>query len=160
MSLKVTQQLRSAKVNLVKYIKQKKLNSSANWVRPQRECAALTDSQRNFLMTTISLLHTSAGTLNFSTTPSSKKQRMPHLMSSTSDNGKSLKRNSCSSTVLASGMVVFCMSETNSQFAIINTLMRNIALFLSWCLPTVCTSPSDHSLLEQSQTCLECSVGK
>lgn len=53
---------------------------------------------------------TSAGTLNFSTTPSSKKQRMPHLMSSNSDRGKSLKWNSCSSTVLGSGMLVFCVS--------------------------------------------------
>lgn len=58
---------------------------------------------------------TSAGTLNFSTTPSSKKQRIPHLMSSNSDRGKSLKRNSCNSTVLASGMVDFCTLETRCK---------------------------------------------
>lgn len=36
---------------------------------------------------------TSAGTLNFSTTPSSKNMRMPALMRSNSETGKSLKEN-------------------------------------------------------------------
>lgn len=36
---------------------------------------------------------TSAGTLNFSTTPSSKNMRMPALMRSVSETGRSLKEN-------------------------------------------------------------------
>lgn len=105
---------------------------------------------------------TSAGTLNFSTTPSSKKQRIPHLMSSNSDKGKSLKRNSSNSTVLESGMVVFCTLETRRKRSACHPeqpeLMRSIAACTSQCLPTACTSPSGHSLLVQSQTFLECSV--
>ncbi len=52
---------------------------------------------------------TSAGTLNFSTTPSSKKQRMPNLIRSSSVTGKSLKLNNSRSTSLASGMLALCV---------------------------------------------------
>lgn len=55
---------------------------------------------------------TSAGTLNFSTTPSSKKIRMPVLMRSCSVTGKSLKENlyiSSPFTLFAGGQVVRCI---------------------------------------------------
>lgn len=102
---------------------------------------------------------TSAGTLNFSTTPSSKKQRMPHLMSSSSDRGKSLKRNSRSSTVFASGMVDFCGAIRRSEQSTLISWAEAPELF-SRCSPTVCTSPSGHSLQARNRGSPDCSICK
>lgn len=114
-----------------------------------------------FMVLWYTLYCTSGGTLNFSTTPSSKKQRIPHLMSSNSDKGKSLKRNSRSSTVLASGMLVFWEFETHRKQSACHPkqpeFMTSIVVNVSQCLPTVCTSPSRHSPLVRSRTSLECS---
>lgn len=102
---------------------------------------------------------TSAGTLNFSTTPSSKKQRMPHLMSSNSDRGKSLKRNSRNSTVFASGRVDFCRAIRWSKQSTLISWAEAPEVF-SRCSPTVCTSPSGHSLQARNQGSPECSICK
>lgn len=57
---------------------------------------------------------TSAGTLNFSTTPSSKNMRMPALMRSNSETGKSLKENKYRLSPLTSsafGQVAFWRTD-------------------------------------------------
>lgn len=124
-----------------------------------RRCGCVECSEVVLLWYT--LYCTSGGTLNFSTTPSSKKQRIPHLMSSNSDKGKSLKRNSRSSTFLASGMLVLWEFETHRKQSAYHPkqpeFMRSTVVNVSQCLPTVCTSPSAHSPPERSRTSLECS---
>lgn len=140
--------------------------SFPNCVHPS--CQDLHDEKRTRLHVTPEMCnrhsvrqdYTSAGTLNFSTTPSSKKQRMPHSMSSNSDKGKSLKRNSSSSTFLASGILAFCNMKTIRRALRYKLCCEKLSPDKSQCLPAVCTSPSGHSLLVQNQTFSKCSVGE
>lgn len=115
---------------------------------------------------------TSAGTLNFSTTPSSKNMRMPALMRPNSVTGKSLKENRyrfSPLTLSATGMFAL-WTETHDihglfpEMLIVSFLWTNFILVQTkwndWLMsssPTVCTSLSGRSLQDRHQTSPWCS---
>lgn len=116
---------------------------------------------------------TSAGTLNFSTTPSSKNMRMPALMRPTSVTGKSLKENRyrfSPLTLSAGGQFALCVDEKSTndyicllsdkhKVAVKNSITLNSAknALFKQNIPTVCTYLSGHSLPVLNQTFLWCS---
>lgn len=115
---------------------------------------------------------TSAGTLNFSTTPSSKNMRMPALMRSNSVTGKSLKENRyrfSPLTLSATGMFAL-WTETHDMRGLFPEMLKVSFLWTNFILvqtkwndwlmsssPTVCTSLSGRSLQDQHQTSPWCS---